>query len=169
MLDNECLRFENDTVIIGKEFFNKGPMIKRKNTKVTRIFIDMVRDVYNNLDPKDHYKLGIILQLIPYINPYFNCLAKNPAETCKENLIPLKLGELTEILGYSSQHCRRVGNEIISTRFGSEKKRIMATAYHPKGKDAICFKNITFREKTKSNPYATRKVLWRRYGSQAVA
>lgn len=119
------IKFQGDKIVLNKSFFNYGKLKDEKDTKAVRLFIDVVRELYNNLLPRDHYKMGLMLQLIPFVNPHFNCLVENPKERNKENLRLLKLGSLAEKLGYSARHCRRLGNELLSLRFGEEQRRVV--------------------------------------------
>ncbi len=129
MLDHDYIEFKRGRVIINDNFIFKGPLgeLMRaggEKVKAVRLFTDMVRELYLNLTPAEHHKMGVVLQMIPYINPYFNCLAKNPNTNEIEHLVPMTLGELAEKLGYSIKQCRRLGNDILGMRFGAGRKRI---------------------------------------------
>lgn len=124
MLDYGYLKFEDNKVIVNRNFFNKGKIKKYNDKTAMRIFTDMVRELYNSLDGKEHHKMGIVMQLIPYINPYFNCLSKNPHSKNKNEVVPMKLGELNNILGFTDQYCIKLGTDLLSIRLGSDKKRI---------------------------------------------
>lgn len=119
MINLEYLKEKNEKIILNKKFFNKGSMMKENNA--TRIFTDIVRKLYSNIEPKDHYKVGYILQLVPYINPYFNILATNPKEQDKNKLQRLKMSDLADILGVDKKNIRRLANELLSLSFGEEK------------------------------------------------
>jgi len=121
MIQHNYIELKDNKVYINNSFFNKGNLVKAENIKAVRLFIDMTRDLYHRLYPKEHYKLGLLLQLVPYINPNFNCLAKNQTTTVRCELQMIKLSELAIELGYSERHCQRLGNEILRTRLGGEK------------------------------------------------
>jgi len=127
MIEFGCVEFKGNTVVINNSLFGKGGLKeihKPEKTKMVRLFIDAIRELYQNINHADHYKMGLLLQMIPYINPHFNCLCRNPHETNANRVKSMTLGEFGKILGYSERQCRRLGNEILGTRFGSNKERI---------------------------------------------
>lgn len=108
-----------DKYKLNSNFFSKGGLIQNGNT--TRIFINTIRNLYENLKCTDHYKLGYLLQLIPYINPYNNALVENISEKDPNKLKPLKLSYLANILGYSKKNIKKLANELLSIKYGEKQ------------------------------------------------
>lgn len=104
---------------INVDFFNKGKILQNGNA--TRVFIATVRNLYENLRTVDHYKLGYLLRLIPFINPYSNSLVENVNEADISKLKPLKLSYLADILGYSKKNIRKLANELLSIKYGEKQ------------------------------------------------
>ena len=125
MIQYKYIEHKNGAVYINKSFFKQGVIGELGESKAVRLFIGVLRELYESLSPAEHYKMGLCIELIPYINPYFNCLAKNKQNIDQKNIKPMKFRELAAELGYSIKKCRRLGNEILGVRFGKEQKRLV--------------------------------------------
>ena len=119
------IKNRNGKHVINNNILNRGRRNMGGGIKATRVFIGAVRELYNNLKPSDHHKMGLVLQLMPYVNPDNNMLVKNPFSNT-EPYEPLRLGELAEMFGYSKKHSKRLGNELLGIRFGEDGKRAAA-------------------------------------------
>lgn len=113
----------DDEIKINNNFFSKGKMLKNKNS--SRIFVDTIRTIYNNMTSKDHYKLGYIFQLIPYMNPTFNALVKKQKEKDINLLKRLTVVTIANILKIERVHYIRLKKYLLSMYFGENKECIM--------------------------------------------
>jgi hypothetical protein len=127
MLECGYLEFDDeDKVIMNSNFFAKGKLSGLDDKPAVRIFIKMIQELYLNLKPTDHHKMGIILQMIPYMNPNFNCMCKNPRTQDITKVQAMRLGEFVKELGYSERQSRRIGKELLKTKYGKDEKRMVA-------------------------------------------
>jgi len=75
---------DEDKLYLNKQYFFKGEVsvhkayIKQKD--YTRLYINSIRYLYNNVSATKHKHLGLIFRMIPYINLKWNLLCINPTE-----------------------------------------------------------------------------------------
>lgn len=105
--------FLNDTI------FEKGSIKDKEKTDFYRIrlYVNSVRNLYNNADPREHKALSYIYQAIPFVNIHYNMLCKNQTERSLDKIIPMTLEEYCEIIGYSTQNYRRLKSNLMQYTF----------------------------------------------------
>lgn len=104
LIDNGLITInENNNISIVDKYCLKGkiPNNKKKTYKV-RIFEDAVQELYEKSQPKEHKKLGLLIEMLPYINLKFNVVCENPNCELIMEIIPINLNKLSELMGYVS-------------------------------------------------------------------
>lgn len=99
-IDNELIYITDEGhVKINNSYCNRGKLIKNnmKNGAV-RMFDEAIREIYENSNPKEHEKLGLLIKLIPYMHFSTNALVENPHEEDLKLIKPLKQKQILEIL-----------------------------------------------------------------------
>lgn len=109
---------ESKTILkLNKNYFFKGEIKKHKDyiqkNDYTRIYIKVIRDLYNKISARSHKQLGILFMLIPYINREWNILCENPNEPNINLITPLTLGKMMELLNYDIKNSTRIKNELL--------------------------------------------------------
>ncbi|XZI21076.1 hypothetical protein ACSXE0_15885 (plasmid) [Clostridium perfringens] len=88
---------DNGYVKINEKFCNRGKM-KNKNGVITRMFDNIIREIYENSTTREHERLGLLLKLLPYVHYKNNVVCHNPNEEDVRLLKPMKQKEILEIL-----------------------------------------------------------------------
>lgn len=121
LLDKELIFIEKDFVKINEKFCKKGKIHKTKVIEVIRMFDNSIQELYTNSTPREHKKLAILLDVLPYINYKYNIVCYNPMEDNKELIKAIRLPDLCEMLGYERSHASRIKKQLFSLRVNEEK------------------------------------------------
>ena len=98
LIENKLIRIEDDkTIHINNELSINGDIGNTKKDYI-RIFNSAIQNIYKNSVAKDHKKLFILIELLPYINYNLNVLCFNPEETQPELIDALTLDDIANIL-----------------------------------------------------------------------
>ena len=93
-------------------FYSMGGMDSEFRRNTIRTFNKAVKELYYNSDPKEHRMIGKVLKLVPYINIYNNVLCWNIEETSKEEIQPLTVCEIREILHPKNNYSYDIMNKL---------------------------------------------------------
>lgn len=98
------LMINEDMVIKGeiKKYYNE---LKKQDGRYTytRIYMDNLRDMYYNTEPKQRKQLANLFKALPYINFKYNVFCENPTETDKTKIKSLSWTDLARICGYDDK------------------------------------------------------------------
>ncbi|MGL5149686.1 MAG: hypothetical protein ACRC7N_03820 [Clostridium sp.] len=111
----------NHTVSVNNKYCKKGKIIKNGKIEVIRMFDNAIKELYKNAAPREHKKLALLIELLPYINLKYNIVCKNPNEEFRENITPYKMTELCALLGYDKTHSARLKKDLFKLRVNNEK------------------------------------------------
>ena len=117
MKDANIFIYENKIIKINTEYFIKGEITKeiQIDNNFTRLYVNSIRFIYENVDISKHSQLGIYFKLIPYIHRQRNVLCHNP--DCYEDDIKLmNANELKIIIGYHRNGVRKFINSLLSIK-----------------------------------------------------
>lgn len=108
------LIIKSDTVYLNTKVIAKG---KGKSKKpYTRIFNDVIRELYVFTDAKAHSTMGQYLKLIPLINVYNNVLCKKKfADPLEQDINPLSIREISDATGVSLAVLSELTKKVIPT------------------------------------------------------
>ena len=101
---------EDGTISISADFF-RGAIPKKIASadyqEYQKIYIDAMRRMYYQTPTTKHRYLGYIFAVLPFVNIECNILCWNPHDTTIENLQPITIDELCDLLNYDkSQRVR---------------------------------------------------------------
>lgn len=101
MVDLGILTYKNKKIRVNNELFFKGSMdeVIKSRKDYTRMYIDSIRYLYNNVHKKSHKRLGNYFKIIPYIHRQENVLCWNP-DSHVSNMKTMVLRDLKNILNY---------------------------------------------------------------------
>ena len=103
LIEHKLIKINKDnTVSINKKHCIKGDIPKQKKNDKVRMFEKGIKEIYENSNPREHKKLNILIQILPYINMQYNIICKNPYVENREEIKPITLTELTELVGYKN-------------------------------------------------------------------
>jgi hypothetical protein len=119
MVDNNILSQENNTVYINKDIFLNGKINTDKN--YTRLFCEYVRALYEGCgSANEHKQLSYIFKMIPYVNRRTNIVCKNQLGQNETDVMPMRIAEFCDIIGYNKTHARRLVKDLLKIRINGE-------------------------------------------------
>ena len=109
---------ESGNLHLSDQIFRCGGMGKNnKNRAYQKVYIDMVRNLYERTRLSNHKELGYIFAMMPYINIEYNVLCKNPYEKDIERIELLSVREFCEAIGHSYSTASRLRETYSKIRF----------------------------------------------------
>ena len=110
---------EDKTISINENYCKKGEIkSKRKLKESVRMIEESIKLLYEKAKPTEHIYLGLLVQLLPYVNYEYNILCENPKETEPTKVKPLTLKQLAINLGYkNSTDCKK---DLLKLKLGGE-------------------------------------------------
>lgn len=88
-----------------------------KYLQLQKIYINAVRNLYNLTDVRKHRQLGCVFKLLPRINLEFNIFCKDPFEKELDNIEPLTITDLCNLVHYDVTQSTRLIKELQSIKF----------------------------------------------------
>lgn len=108
---------DNKYIKISSDYFEKGEIAKeiKKYYNYTRLYINTIRYLYQNVPIYLHKGLGNYFKMIPYIHRQKNLLCHNP-ESPKEYINLMRVGELKKILNYTEDGVSKLIRSLLRIR-----------------------------------------------------
>ena len=125
---------ENKFIKVNKDYFFKGEIEKtiKTNYNYTRLYINSIRYLYENVSIRKHKQLGSYFKMIPYIHRQQNTLCFNP-DSHINDIELMNVIELKGILGYHENSIIRFMDDLTSIKLINEES-ILAYISHDKDK-----------------------------------
>lgn len=122
LIDLDILAIDSETGImhINTKHCHKGKLKNSLKGESVRVFEDGIKKIYKGSLPQQHKKLGMFMQLLPYLNIQHNVLCFNVQEEQLREIKPLSIQDICHIVGYSVAQARRLERELITTTVGEE-------------------------------------------------
>jgi hypothetical protein len=96
---------------VSSEFFHKGekkkykhPSNKLMTEQYFRLYINGIRNIYENTESREHKKVAILFKLVFNIHPKNNIICRYPDKELSHEFQPLNLKQIAEIVGYSDSN-----------------------------------------------------------------
>lgn len=77
---------------------------RKSNSRLGKVFIRTLRDLYENTPVSQHRYLGYVFQLLEFVNTEYNVLCWNPDTTDLESVEPMTVKQFCGVIGYDPQH-----------------------------------------------------------------
>jgi len=141
MKDSEIFLYKNKTIKINTNYFIKGEITKeiQLHSGYTRLYINAIRFLYDNVKITKHHQLGMYFKLIPYIHRQKNVLCHNP-DSYESDIKLMNVKELKEKIGYHRNGIRKFINELLSTKLKNGESILVSVRNDPdEGKSYIIF------------------------------
>jgi hypothetical protein len=139
MKDAGIFIYNNKIIKINTEYFIKGKMTEKisVDNNYTRLYINSIRFIYENVNVNSHSQLGIYFKIIPYIHRQRSILCHNP--DCYEDDIKLmNANELKRIIGYHRNGVRKFINSLLSIKLNNGESILASVRNDPdEGKSFI--------------------------------
>lgn len=91
--------------------FVMGPLNAVVNEEYQVMCMSAYRELYEQITPRQHKRLGYVLKMLPYLNFEYNILAYNPMETDRSEIIPMTVSDFCDEVGYDRIHARDLMRE----------------------------------------------------------
>lgn len=127
---------DKNRVKINKEFFYKGEIDKeiKEYYDYTRMYLNSIRYLFENVSQRKHKQLGNYFKLIPYIHRQINVLCWNP-DSNPEDIKLMRAKELQDILGIHRNTIRNFINEMVSVKLNNGESIIAFIKNDPNDKN----------------------------------
>lgn len=111
---------EDKTITINKKYSVKGEIDKRKLKGSVRVMEQGIQELYNKAKATEHKKLGLLIEVLPYVNFAHNVLCHNPEESTLGKIQAITLKELCSIVGYDETKSTRLKNDLLKIKVNDE-------------------------------------------------
>lgn len=102
-------------LFMSKDYFNKGKE-QTKNNYFIKMYINSIRELYNQVAPKQHKTLSYLFRLVPYINYKYNVITTTPHDSSQALKNRLKKEDIAEILGLDLKTYEKVENQLLKLK-----------------------------------------------------
>lgn len=111
-IKDKYFRRDNDGFLhtVGQAFI-KGKLDVSSSSEYQRLYIAVLRELYEKIPVTQHKRLGYVLKMLPYLNFEFNILCHNPMENAQDKILPMTVSEFCEIVGYDKTHASDFAKE----------------------------------------------------------
>jgi hypothetical protein len=107
----------NEDLVIKGAIENFEELRKQDHSfTYTRVFIDNLREMYLNTEPKQRKQLANLFKILPYINFKYNVFCTNPTETDKKELDLLDWADLAKLCGYDKSQVARFKKDLMNLK-----------------------------------------------------
>ena len=110
-----------------ERLFRRGNLVRGRSTNAQKMYIDILQSLYygrcihqedgscRKIAPADHRVIGRLLLLLPYLHWSTNALCWNPQAAHAEDIVPLGVTDIADILGLSVSNISRELRAMLAT------------------------------------------------------
>lgn len=121
LLDNELIKITKDKhILINDTYCKRGKIFMEKNIEVVRIFDKAIQELYKKSTPKEHKKLALLIDILPYVNFRHNVICKNPEEENFLKIQPMTMKELCVAIGQDERKPSLLKNKLFKLTVSGE-------------------------------------------------
>lgn len=132
---------EDKTFTMNKEYFAKGDNIDKKQ-EFTRVYVDVVRELYLNTNSRQHKTLAYAFKLISKMDKQTNIICHNPNDRYKEPE-KMTLKDIGEFFGINTE----------KKNLDKFKKNLYKIVIHRDGRKYYIFKRVIIESGAGQNDY----------------
>lgn len=103
---------------INKKYCRKGKLTANNKRDSIRCFEAGIQELYRTSTAKEHKRLGMLIQLLPYINYNHSVLSLNPEENEPRNIQPLTIQDICTLVGHNIKNARRLEKDLYKISVG---------------------------------------------------
>lgn len=132
--DKKLITINKDNSIkVNKKISFIGSVAKNNKQEYSRIFKNAIQDLYKNSKPREHKKLALFIELLPFIHYKYNIICSNPECDLMEDVKPLTLQQLSVISQtYAGKNITRFKNNLLNIMVNEQKAMMMVEDYNKK-------------------------------------
>lgn len=114
LVDSGLIIKDGKHYMANKDYVYRGTIPNKIKSEVySRVFDNGLRELYNNCDARHHKQLYYLFKLLPYVNTSCNAICQNPSESIIEDVVPLKLSEMCDVVGYDVSNAKKFEKELL--------------------------------------------------------
>lgn len=103
LVEHELIFINKDkTINVNPKYAIKGGMSRKELRGSVRAMEEGIREIYEKAKPREHRRLALLMELLPYINFSHNIVCNNPNEKDIEKVDPFNLTEVMELAKYTN-------------------------------------------------------------------
>lgn len=111
LIDNNLIYIDKKdcSIHINDKISLVGNIQNSNSNNYVKIFKNTIRDLYNQSKPREHKKIALLINLLPFVHFQYNIICKNPSCDLIENIRPYTVKELmnmfkmTNITGFKKR------------------------------------------------------------------
>lgn len=135
LLKNNLLQEDDGRLFITPGYVYKGELTKKmQSSRFTRIFIEGIRQMYEQASPQMHRKLYSLFLVLPYIHLQSNIVCKNTGEIDLNYIEPYSTKDICTMCGYNNKNPSKFIRDLVDVKIG-DAPIIGVVSY--RGKDFI--------------------------------
>lgn len=115
---------DDDYLRITADFFRRDCLtpsdyktLRNDHKCVTRMFFPAIRGLYKSPDHNTNQTLNFLYKLIPRVNLRYNIVCHDIFESDLNEIIPMKIGEVCDAVGYSKTKSSRLLGVLVNAKF----------------------------------------------------
>lgn len=102
LIDYNLIKFNENNIEVNNKISIVGTINNKTKKEYTRIFKNSIYELYNRSLAREHKRLGLFIDLLPYVHYKFNIICKNPSCELMQDIEVITLKELAGILKYKN-------------------------------------------------------------------
>ncbi len=123
---------EDDSISINNKISFIGKVDKHNKQEYSRIFKESIQELYNNSTSREHKRLALFIELLPFIHYKYNIICKNPHCELMQDVEPFTIQELQKISGNGGKNITRFKNNLLNIMVGGQKAMMLIEDYEKK-------------------------------------
>lgn len=126
LIDNNLIFIDDkDNIHINNKISKIGNIDNNKKDYI-RMFKNTIRNIYNNSLAREHKRLFVFIDLLPYVNYNLNIICFNPCEVNPELVEVMTIEDIQEVLkGKVDKNKSRLKNILLNTFIRDEKAMLI--------------------------------------------
>lgn len=111
ILDSKIMTITDDGIFMNKKYFNRGEV--QHKGYFMRMYIDTIRQLYEQINTRQHKTLGYLFRLIPFIDYEYNIITRSPNtdDKIKERLMTKK--DIAQLLNVDLKTYEKIEQQLL--------------------------------------------------------
>lgn len=131
--ESNLIKINKDhNIVIDNKISFIGKVDKNNKQEYSRIFKESIQELYNNSTPREHKRLALFIELLPFIHYKYNIICKNPRCELMQDVEPFTIQELQKISGNGGKNITRFKNNLLNIMVGGQKAMMLVEDYEKK-------------------------------------
>lgn len=128
LIEYKLLEYSDKYIAVNNKISLVGGINNKAKQNYTRIFKNSIYELYNKSTAREHKKLGLFIDLLPYIHFKYNIICKNPTCEHMQDIEPITLKELATILNYKNSS--ELKTQLLNTFVAGEKTMLLVEDFN---------------------------------------